>query len=76
MLRLLLDADARRADDLDVDPLEEMIEPELNELQRWSAMQMEPDIGRRETMAMILGARVILMEMHTWPLMELEDQEV
>jgi hypothetical protein len=76
LLRLILDADRDRADELDVDGLEDGIETDLGKLERWSRLQIEPDIGRRETMAMILLARVILTEGHTWPLIELEEMEV
>lgn len=76
LLRLWLDADAGRAEDLDVDPYEVLIESELDRLEAWAAAQLEPDLGRRETMAMIVQARVILMETHTWPLIEIEEQEL
>lgn len=73
LLRIWLDADAGRAEDLDVDPYEVLIDAELDKLERWSRMQTEPDFGRREAMAMILQARVILLETHSWPLIELEE---
>lgn len=73
ILRIWLDADENRAEDLDVDPMELQIDAELDKLDRWSRMQLEPDFGRRETMEMILQARVILMETHSWPLLELEE---
>ena len=62
LLRLWLDADASRADDLDVDPYEVLIENELDKLGAWSRSQIEPE-----------QARVILMETHTWPLIEMEE---
>lgn len=74
LLRLLLDTDASRADDLDVDPYEVLIDAELEKMDAWSREQFEPDMGRREAMAMIQQARVILMETHTWPLIEIEEQ--
>lgn len=74
LLRIWLDADAGRAEDLDVDPPEVLIDAELDRLENWSRSQLEPDLGRRETMAMIEQARVILMETHTWPLIEMEEQ--
>lgn len=76
LLRLLLDVDRDRADDLDVDGLEEGIDKQLSSMERWVRLQIEPDIGRRETMAMILLARVILTEAHTWPLADLEEMEL
>lgn len=75
LLRLILDADQQRADELDVISLEDAIERPLVELEKWALRQLEPDIGRRETAAMILLARVILGESHTWPLLEIEELE-
>ena len=74
ILRIWLDADEGRAEDLDVDPYEVLIESELARLEVWSRGQLEPSMGNREAMAMIEQARVILMETHTWPLLELEEQ--
>ena len=74
ILRIWLDADEMRAEDLDVESYERLIDNELDRLDAWSRMQAEPNFGRRETMAMIQQARVILMETHTWPLLELEEQ--
>ena len=74
LLRLLLDADSSRADELDVHPLEDAMNATLWELDSWSQAQVEPDVSRRETMAVILLARVILMETPTWPLEEMESE--
>ena len=74
LLRLMLDAEREQADQLDVVALEDAIETPLTEMEAWSRMQVEPNIERRETMAMVLIARAILMETHTWPLVELEEE--
>ena len=76
LLRISLDADVGRAEDLDLDPMEVLIDAQLDKLEAWSRLQIEPDLGRRETMAMIEQARIILMEMHTWPLVEMEEAEL
>jgi len=73
LFQLLLSADRHRADDLDVDPIECLIELDLDRMDTWSEQQIEPDLPRRETIAMIFLARIILMEAHTWPLMEMEE---
>lgn len=74
LLRLMLDAEREQADQLDVVALEDAIEAPLTEMEAWARAQVEPSIERRETMAMILIARAILMETHTWPLVELEEE--
>lgn len=73
LFQLLLSADRHRADDLDVDPIECLIELDLSRMDTWAEQQLEPDIDRRETIAMIFLAKIILMEAHTWPLMEMEE---
>lgn len=73
LLRLLLDADRYRSPDLDAEDLETLITHDLNVMQVWTARQIEPDIIRREAIAMIEQAEIILMEGHTWPLTEMED---
>lgn len=75
LLRLVLDAERAQADELDIISLEEAIETPLSEMEAWARAQVEPDVQRRETMAMILIARAVLMESHTWPLVELEQME-
>ena len=74
ILRIWLDADEARAEEIDCESYERLIDNELDRLDTWSRMQFEPSMGNRETMAMIEQARVILMETHTWPLLELEEQ--
>lgn len=76
LLRLMLDADERRAEveEWEHGGLEDLIEPELARLEMWSQLEIEPDIERRETQAMIQLVRVILTEAHTWPLIELEER--
>ena len=74
LVRLLLEADESRSYDLDVESLEDLVQYPLRQLEGWVRAQVEPDISRRETMAMILLARTILDEDHTWPLAELEEQ--
>lgn len=73
LIQLILAADRMRADDLDVDPLSDGVDVEIERLELWAGRQIEPDVARRETIAMILQARVILMETHTWPLVEMEE---
>lgn len=73
LFQLLLAADRHRADDLDVDPIECLIELDLSRMDTWAEQQLEPDLDRRETIAMIFLAKIILMEAHTWPLMEMEE---
>lgn len=74
LLRLMLDADQTRADELDLENLEEMIEAQLDRMEIWSRVQLEPDSERRQTMAMIFQAQIILLESYTWPLAELEER--
>ena len=74
LVRLLLEADEGRSYDLDVESLEDLVQYPLRQLEGWVRAQVEPDISRRETMAMILLARTLLDEDHTWPLVELEEQ--
>ena len=74
LVRLLLEADESRSYDLDVESLEDLVQYPLRQLEGWVRQQVEPDISRRETMAMILLARTILDEDHVWPLVELEEQ--
>lgn len=74
LLRLLLDADLNRSWEMDVDGLEPLIDVDLAKLDAWGRRQVEPDFQRRETIATILQARVILMEAHTWPLIEIEEE--
>ena len=74
LVRLLLEADESRSYDLDVESLEDLVQYPLRQLEGWVRRQVEPDISRRETMAMILLARTILDEDHIWPLVELEEQ--
>ena len=76
LVRLLLEADESRSYDLDVESLEDLVQYPLRQLEGWARRQVEPDISRRETMAMILLARVILDEDHAWPLAEMEEQGV
>jgi len=73
LFQLMLAADRHRADDLDVDPIECLIELDLDRMDTWAEQQLEPDLSRRETIAMIFLAKIILMEAHTWPLMEMEE---
>ena len=73
LLRILLDVDSSRAEDLDVDPYAVLLDAELDKLDTWSRSQIEPDILIRQTMAIIEEARIILMETHTWPLLDIED---
>ena len=73
LVRLLLDADESRSCDLDVESLEDLIQYPMRQLEGWVRRQVEPDISRRETMAMILLARAILDEDHIWPLVEMEE---
>lgn len=74
ILRIWLDADEARAEEIDCESYERLIDNELDRLDTWSRLQVEPSLGNREAMAMIEQARVILMETHTWPLLELEEQ--
>ena len=62
LVRLLLEADESRSYDLDVESLEDLVQYPLRQLEGWVRRQVEPDISRRETMAMILLARTILDE--------------
>lgn len=73
LLQLIFAADRIRADELDVHPLEEGVEGDLERMARWSEQQIEPDLAHQEAIAMVLEARVILMETHTWPLAEMEE---
>ena len=73
LFRLVLDAERNQADELDILCLEDAIEAPLSEMEAWARAQVEPSLERRETMAMILIARAVLMETHTWPLVELEE---
>lgn len=73
LLRLILDADEGRAGDLDVEGLEGLLEEDLSRLETWSEQQIEPDSARQETITMIFQARIILLEAHTWPLIEMEE---
>lgn len=73
IIQLILAADKYRADELDVHSLEAEVDTDLWRMDAWAAEQVEPDAGRQETIAMIMEARVILMEAHTWPLAELEE---
>lgn len=73
LLQLLLAADRLRADELDVPPIEDEVEIDLGRMDEFLSRKLEPDIVERETIAMILQARIILMESHTWPLMALEE---
>lgn len=75
LFRLVLDAEREQAAELDIVSLEDAIEAPLTEMEGWARAQVEPDLERRETMAMILIARAVLMESHTWPLVELEEME-
>lgn len=74
ILRLWLDADVARADEVDCETYETLISGELDLMEVWSRSQVEPDFGRREAMAMIQQARAILTETHTWPLIEIEEK--
>lgn len=75
LFRLVLDAEREQAEELDIVSLEDAIEAPLTEMEGWARVQVEPDLERRETMAMILIARAVLMETHTWPLVEMEEIE-
>lgn len=73
IIQLILAADKYRADELDVHSLEAEVDTDLWRMDAWAAEQVEPDAGRQETIAMIMEARVILMEAHLWPLAEIEE---
>lgn len=76
LLRILLDVDRDRSDEEGICVLEDLMDEQLDTLDDWSGRQLEPDLSRRETMAVILHARLILMEMPTWPLIEIEEMEL
>lgn len=73
LLRLILNADSDRADELDIEPLETRVDFDLGQLWRWAESVVEPDMEKREAIAVILLARTILAEVHEWPLMDLEE---
>ena len=38
----------------------------------WLRDKIEPDLVHREAAAMVMQAQIVLMESHTWPLMEMK----
>lgn len=73
LFQLVLVADRARADELDVEDLEGPVTRDLQRMGAWLVKRLEPDIIARETLGMIEQAQIILMEAHTWPLMEMEE---
>jgi hypothetical protein len=74
LLRLMLDADASRADDMDVEELEDLMRLKLDRLHLWSRTRVEPDILNRELIAAFDMAEAVLTEAYTHPLIELEEE--
>lgn len=74
LFQLMLSADRERSDELDVEEIEGLIQFNLNRMGEWLEKQLEPDFIAREAIAMIEQAQIILLEAHTWPLMDMEEE--
>lgn len=74
LFQLMLSADRERSDELDVEDLEGLIQFNLNRMGEWLEQKLEPDFIAREALAMIEQAQIILLEAHTWPLMDMEEE--